>query len=107
MTKFTEAQLEQAIIDLMAAQGFPHTLGTTLERDSEDVLLDDDLRAFLGERYKSDDITENEINGILRKLKALPASDLYESNKQAMRWISNGFDLKRDDRAWPQKAEQA
>jgi len=96
--KFTEAQLEQAIIDLMAAQGFPHTLGTTLERDPEDVLLDDDLRAFLGERYKSDDITENEIAGILRKLKALPASDLYESNKQAMRWISNGFDLKREDR---------
>ncbi len=28
---FTEARLEQAIIDLLAEQGYPHVLGSTLE----------------------------------------------------------------------------
>ncbi|MCF8297176.1 MAG: hypothetical protein K9J13_06495 [Saprospiraceae bacterium] len=31
-------------------------------------------------------------------MKTLPASDLYESNKTIIRWLSDGFILKREDR---------
>ena len=44
--KFTEAQLEQAFVDLLCEQDIPHVLGTTISRDLEEVLIEKDLKAF-------------------------------------------------------------
>lgn len=95
MGKFTEAQLENAIIQLLGEQGYPHTLGDTL--DGTDVLIKDDLRNFLNKQYARDGITDNEIDSIIRQLEVLPASDLYDSNKTFCQWLSDGFPLKRED----------
>lgn len=95
---FTESQLEQAIIELLGEEGYPHVLGETILRVPDDVLIKDDLRAFLREQYASDGITQSEIEQIIRKLEVLPASDLYGSNKVFMKLISDGFLLKREDR---------
>ena len=97
--KFTEAQLEEAIIELLGEQGYPHVLGENIERDSEEVLIKDDLRAYLQERYAADGITEGEIAFIINKIERLPASDLYGSNKAFMKLVSDGFLLKREDRS--------
>ncbi len=43
--KFTEAQLESAIIELLGAEGYPHVLGEEIERQPQDVLIKSDLRA--------------------------------------------------------------
>lgn len=102
---FTEAKLEQAIIDLLGehqnAQGkayYPHHLGDSVPRSSKsDVLIEADLRAYLARHYQADGITENEITRILKQLESLPASDLYTSNKTFCQWLSNGFLFKRDD----------
>lgn len=102
---FTEAKLEQAIIDLLGehqdAQGktyYPHHLGDSIPRSSNsDVLIEADLRAYLAHHYQADGITENEITRILKQLESLPASDLYASNKTFCKWLSNGFLFKRDD----------
>jgi type I restriction enzyme R subunit len=56
-------------------------LGQDIVRDSKEVLIKDDLRGFLAKRYKSDKITDSEIDSIIRRLELLSASDLYESNK--------------------------
>lgn len=96
--KFTEAQLEQAIIELLGEEGYPHVLGETISRSPEEVLIKDDLRAFLREHYANDGITQSEIEQIIRKLEVLPASDLYGSNKAFMKLVSDGFLLKREDR---------
>lgn len=98
MSKFTESQLEQAIIKLLGEEGYPHVLGETIQRDPADVLIKDDLRAFLREHYANDGITQAEIELIIRKLEVLPASDLYGSNKAFMKLVSDGFLLKREDR---------
>ena len=45
--KFTEARLEQAIIALLDELGYPHVLGTTIDREPHVVLITDDLRAYL------------------------------------------------------------
>ena len=45
--KFTEAKLEQAIIELLEGQDYPYTRGTDLERSPSDVLIRSDLREFL------------------------------------------------------------
>ena len=96
--KFTEAKLEEAIIQLLADQDYPHVCGMDIERDSGDVLIRSDLRSFLTKRYAADNITDSEIDSIIRQLDALNAADLYDSNKTICKRVSDGFLLKREDR---------
>jgi type I restriction enzyme R subunit len=94
--KFTEAKLEQAVVELLGEQGYPHLLGGELNRNHSDVLIKDDLRAFLTNRYAKNNITTGEVDSIIAKLEKLPASDLYESNKTFCKWLSDGFLLSRE-----------
>ena len=94
---FNESALERAIIDLLGEQGYPHSLGGELARDTREVLLKDDLRAYLTRRYASDNITSGEIDAIIRKLEAFSAADLYDSNRAIHRLDGTGaFRLCRD-----------
>lgn len=96
--KFTEAQLEKAFIELLEQEGFAHQLGLSISRKPEDVLIEEDLKSFLLKKYANEGITHNEINTIVLQLKALPSSDLYESNKSFLRILSDGLILRREDR---------
>ena len=87
MNKFTEAKLEEAIIQLLEDQGYPYSRGTDLERETNDVLIRSDLKSFLSKRYAADNITDGEIDSIIRKLDALNAADLYDSNKTVCIWV--------------------
>jgi type I restriction enzyme R subunit len=78
--KFTESQLERAFIELLGKEGIPHLAGDAIPRPGDEVLIKDDLRAYLQKRYGDEGITTGEINSIIRNLEKLPASDLYESN---------------------------
>ncbi|WP_291323678.1 type I restriction endonuclease subunit R [Desulfonatronospira sp.] len=95
---FTEAQLEQAIIELLGREDYPHVLGESLTREPGEVLIKDDLRTFLKRQYGHEGITDSEIETIIRRLESLPASDLYSTNKAIMKMVSDGFLLKREDR---------
>ncbi len=92
---FTEARLEQAIIQLLGEQGYPHLHGEKLQRDKKDVLIKDDLRQFLQAQYQQANLTTDEIEAIIRQLENYSATDLYESNKALMRLVSDGFLFKR------------
>ena len=96
--KFTEEKLEKAFTELLAKEGFLHHIGYSITRMPDEVLIDEDLQKFLQIQYASYDITLNEINSIIRQLKSLSATDLYESNKTFLNMLSDGFTLKRDDR---------
>jgi len=95
--KFTEDRLEQAIIELLRSEGYPHSCGENIDRSPEDVLIKSDLREFLATRYQAESITNYEIDSIIHKLEYLSASDLYDTNKAIMKFISDGFLLKRED----------
>lgn len=97
-SKFSEAQLELAIIELLSEEGYPHVLGETIERQSQDVLIKSDIQDFLKKQYAAEGITDNEIETVIRQLEAYSAADLYESNKAIMKLVSDGFLLKREDR---------
>ncbi|MFC6876906.1 type I restriction endonuclease subunit R [Flavobacterium myungsuense] len=113
--KFTEAQLEQAFINLLQEEEMTHVVGGEVRKIefigvsepptayghvvSEKVLVTGDLRAYLRLHYAAEHITENEIASIVRDLERLPSSDLYESNKTIMKMVSDGFLLKREDRS--------
>ncbi|MFT6030827.1 MAG: type I restriction enzyme R subunit, partial [Oleiphilaceae bacterium] len=94
--KFTEAQLEAAIIELLGEQGYPHLTGDQIVRAPTDVLIKEDLRNYLAAKYAKDHITEGEVESIVKQLETLPTSDLYESNKIFCKWLSDGFLLKRE-----------
>ena len=96
--KFTEAQLEAVIIELLGEEGYPHVLGETIKRQPQEVLIKADMRAFLAKKYAKDGITLVEIAAVIRQLEAYSTADLYESNKAIMKLVSDGFLLKREDR---------
>lgn len=95
---FNEAKLEQAIIDLLGEQGYPHYRGETLSRDKNEALLKEDLRQFLSQRYAADGITQAEIQSVINRLERLSPADLYDSNKSIHKLVADGFLLKREDR---------
>lgn len=96
--KFTEEKLERAFTELLEQEGYRHHLGNTIVRSADEVLIETDLLQYLLSRYESKQLTVTEAKSIILQLKTLPASDLYESNKTIMRWLSDGFILKREDR---------
>jgi type I restriction enzyme R subunit len=112
--KFTEAQLEQAFIHLLQEEQMTHLVGGEVRKNefqgvsepptqyghivTEKVLIDADLRHYLKSNYAKENITDSEVNSIIRDLERLPSSDLYESNKTFMKMVSDGFLLKREDR---------
>ncbi|TMO65401.1 type I restriction endonuclease [Pseudoalteromonas aurantia] len=109
--QFTEAQLEAAIIELLGDQGYLYTSGSDFSmadgtREPEQVLIKEDLRAYLANRYAADDITSGEIDSIILQLETLPVGDLYESNKTFCKWLSDGFLLKREAGSKPGEASK-
>ena len=96
--RFTEGKLEKTFAELLSQEGFSHHWGITISRKPDEVLIEEDLRNHLLNRYASTGITLNEVSSIILQLKSLPASDLYESNKTFLRMLADGFILKREDR---------
>jgi len=94
--QFTEGQLENAIIELFTGMdGYAHVHGETIHRKFEDILLEDDLRAFLTNKYGG--LTETEIQKTISRLKNIPSAPLYTGNREAFWLVNEGFDLQRDD----------
>lgn len=95
--KFTEAELEQAIIELFTAQGYTYVHGENIHRQYEDILLLDDLRSFLTARYAAENLSDVEIQKIINKLNLINATPLYIGNRDTFWLVNEGFDLARDD----------
>ena len=92
---FTESELEKAIIELFKQQGYTYLHGDEIHRPFKDVLLYDDLKAFLLFQYP--DLTQSELSKIISRLDNLPAVPLYEGNRDTYRLVSEGFDFVRED----------
>lgn len=95
--KFTESELEKAIIELFKQQGYTYVCGDDMHRKFEEILLLDDLRFYLSSRYQKDGLSDTEIKKIINKLSLINSTPLYLSNREAFRLVNEGFDLVRDD----------
>lgn len=95
--KFTEDELEKAIISLLEQQGYDYVHGDYIHRKYEDILLLDDLRTFISKRYASDNLSENEMQKIINRINLIPSTPLYTRNREAFWLVNEGFDLVRDD----------
>ena len=45
--KYTEAKLEETVIELLQNQGFEYVKGEAIQRSTEEVLIKADIKSFL------------------------------------------------------------
>lgn len=99
--KFTEDELEHAIIELFEQQGYDYVNGGELERRHDSILLKDDLASFLRRRYAAANLTETELQTCVNRLVYLPSYPLYDGCRKTFWEINEGFDLVREDPSLP------
>ena len=98
---FNEHTLEIAIMELFKQQGYSHVNGETIHKEQTDVLLRDDLRMYLMDRYAEEGITPLEVERVMAKLTADNGAPLYQQNAQTYRLMTEGFAIKREDASLP------
>ena len=72
--KFTEDELEKAIIELFEQQGYTYVPGEEIHRQYEDVLIEDDLREFINAQYSDDGLNDVELKKIVNRLALIPTT---------------------------------
>lgn len=97
MTNFSEHSLEMAIMELFQDEGYLYLNGEQIHRERSEVLLTDDLRQYLLNRYAKDGLTATEADSILLWLKSISGT-IYEANKAFCKLLCDGFILNREDR---------
>lgn len=97
MPTFNEHSLEMSIMELFQDEGYLYMNGEQIHRERSEVLLTDDLRQYLLNRYAKDGLTSTEVDGILLRLKAISGT-IYEANKTFCKLLCDGFILNREDR---------
>lgn len=93
--KFTEAELENAFIELFQKQGYSYCNGEEIHRKYDDILLYEDLTKFLKVKYS--DITDSELQRAISLIDNIPSVPLYDGNKETYTKVIEGFDLIRED----------
>ena len=99
MFLFNESLLEQSVISLLEEQGYEYVKGEEIVRDLDEVVLRDDLAAYLHNRYKNDGITDQEVENAIRIITQKQGGTLYAENKHTLNMLMDGFSLKREDPA--------
>lgn len=97
MANFNEHALEMSIMELFKEEGYIHLNGRQLHRERAEVLIKDDLKQYLYNRYAKDGITASEVDGIILMLRNISGT-LYEANKAFYKLLCDGFILNREDR---------
>ena len=97
MINFNEHSLEMSIMELFQDEGYFYLNGEQIHRERSEVLLMDDLRQYLLNRYAKDGLTTTEVEGILLRLKSISGT-IYEANKAFCKLLCDGFIFNREDR---------
>ena len=92
---FNESTLETAIIENLKNQNYEYARGDDIHKELSDVLIRDDFRNFMMLNY---DLTDFEVNSLLRRFDNYTNADLYSSNKEIMNLIMEGLIIKREDK---------
>ena len=94
-----EVQLELVVMELFQEEGYEYIHGESIMREVTEVLLRDDLRMYLKNKYQADGITDGEIDSIIFSLVSSSHDSLYEANKALYTKIVEGFIFSREDKS--------
>ena len=61
---FNESDLEEAVVELFQCEGYENIAGDSIQRNFKDILLLDDLRKFILNRYADENLSEIELQKI-------------------------------------------
>ena len=95
--KYYESQFEEATIDLLKEAHWQYTFGDELHRKYTDPLIEDDLRAFLKAQYKSKNLSEVEMDGIVANLRNVGGQNNYFAAQNTFLLYRDGFDFTYSD----------
>ena len=96
MSNFNEHALEMSIMKLFQDEGYSYVNGSHIHRERTEVLLTDDLKQYLLNRYASEGLTVSEVESIILMLRNISGT-LYEANKAVFKLICDGFIFNRED----------
>lgn len=91
--KLFESDFEEAVIELMKAQGWTYSHGDTLHRQLTEPLLLDDLRAYLSAEYGHKGLNAQDIDNVVAKLSLSSGESDYAALRNTVRLYQNGYDL--------------
>ena len=97
MANFNEHALEMSIMELFKDEGYTYVSGDQIHRERTEVLLTDDLKQYLYNRYAKDGITPSEVDSVILMLRNISGT-IYEANKAVFKLLCDGFILNREDR---------
>ena len=97
MTNFNEHALEMSVMELFEDAEYTYLKGDKIHRERKEVLLIEDLKQYLYNKYAQNNITPTEVDSIILMLKNISGS-LYDINKEVHKMISDGFIFTREDR---------
>lgn len=98
MPNFNEHALEMSIMELFKDEDYTYLNGEQIHRERTEVLLADDLKQYLYNRYAKDGITPGEVDSIFLMLRGISGT-IYEANKAVSKMICDGFIFNREDRS--------
>lgn len=97
MANFNEHALEMSIMELFKDEEYTYVSGDQIHRERTEVLLTDDLKQYLYNRYAKDGITPSEVDSVILMLRNISGT-IYEANKAVFKLLCDGFILNREDR---------
>lgn len=97
MANFNEHALEMSIMELFKDEKYTYVSGDQIHRERTEVLLTDDLKQYLYNRYAKDGITPSEVDSVILMLRNISGT-IYEANKAVFKLLCDGFILNREDR---------
>ena len=97
MTNFNEHALEMSIMEIFKDVGYTYVSGDQIHRERTEILLKEDLKQYLYNRYAKDGITPAEVDSVLLILRSISGT-IYEANKAVYKLLCDGFILNREDR---------
>lgn len=104
--KFTEDELEQAIIELFQQQDangvrWSYANGELLHRRFDEPLMEGRLVESLRKRYSDLSLTEGELKAIAGELKYIPSNPFYDGCRRTFWLVNEGYTLVREDPSMP------
>ncbi|MCM1140080.1 MAG: HsdR family type I site-specific deoxyribonuclease [Bacteroides sp.] len=97
--KYYESEYEKAVVELLHAEGWQYTHGEQVKkRRVDEAIIEDDVRNFIKLRYADSDLTEDEIDAIIARLRNTGGSTDYEAIFNTVELYRDGFDFSYPDR---------
>ena len=87
--KYYESDYEEALIQLLEEQGWEYTYGGNISRNNRDVLLTDDLKAYLQSRYS--ELTRDDTEEIANHLRHTGGQTHFEQLRNTYYLVRDGY----------------